>query len=108
MIFCLLPYQLLVPTELTMNYLPLIYSLAQFSWAPRKFEKNALEMDPFNVECQVYMTGSGQLGVVSPYRRGWLTTSKAQDQDIPENLWYDFEWRRKSVTAVDPIRGFAV
>ncbi|KAK2813736.1 hypothetical protein FQN50_000134 [Emmonsiellopsis sp. PD_5] len=84
-----------------------LYTLTQPHWSRSRFERNAWEMDPFIVECQVYdyLIESKQVGVVGPYCHGWLKIDKAQELSLERKLHQTLDWQRRADTAEDPIRG---
>jgi serine/threonine protein kinase len=64
-------------------------------------------MDPFIVECRVYdfLIEHKLVGVVGPNCHGWLTISKDQELKLARKLRPAPDWRRRSDTADDPVRG---
>ncbi|KKZ61724.1 hypothetical protein EMCG_03753 [[Emmonsia] crescens] len=84
-----------------------LFNLTQPHWSASHFERNAWDMDPFIVECQVYdyLIEKKLVGMVGPYCYGWLMITKAQENLIEQKLRKSFDWRRREDTMEDPIRG---
>ncbi|KAK2806077.1 hypothetical protein FQN51_008030 [Onygenales sp. PD_10] len=83
-----------------------IFTLIPAQWSRPKFERHALEHDPFILECRVYdlVTEGEKLGKVGPYCFGWLTITRDQEEELARNLRYPFDWCRIESTENDPVR----
>ncbi|EEP80632.1 predicted protein [Uncinocarpus reesii 1704] len=84
-----------------------LYTLTQPHWSPSRFVINALEMDPFIIECRVYdsLIENNLTGVVGPYCHGWLTIDRDQEDGLQIALRKTLNWRRRSDTDDSPICG---
>lgn len=64
-------------------------------------------MDPFIVESRVYdyLIEHKLVGVVGPRCHGWLTIDKDQEHRLAQKLRPAPDWRLRSDTENDPVRG---
>ncbi|PGH10639.1 hypothetical protein AJ79_05353 [Helicocarpus griseus UAMH5409] len=85
-----------------------LYTTTNGYWSRSRFERNALVMCPFIVECRVYdyLIVKKASGVVGPHCYGWLSIDKAQEQELQQQKLFNYylEQHQRTISAESPAR----